>query len=290
MAPDDLPPLSPDIERLLSAERSAPGPSPEMMSRIAARLDVSLASAATGTTAAATKAATTATSIKTATSALGGMTAIKWISAAVLSAGLGTAGWAALTSKDEAPTSPGRADGLTQTARPGPRAAPASAPAPVPAPDGASAPPSSLPSTAHVAPPVASAPPAPLAVAQLPEPGTLRAFDRLPLEATAGTATEASSRPVKRPATPLDLEGERKLLSQARTALRAGDPSTTLTLLAEHRTSHPRGALVEEREALRIIALAANGDPVGASRAAERFRARFKKSVHDGAIRAALGQ
>ncbi len=278
MVPDDLPPLSPDALRLLSHEREAPGPSSEMMARVAARMDASLAAPSTVTT--------TAGGVST----TGGLTAMQWVTAAVVSAGLATAGLMAWRAPggDVDPTA-------TQRLYPSAASAPAS-----------SAAPNAVQNTASA---VAAPHSVPMAVAPLPvsppssaeravvvieargaESTSSRKIDRLPLEAALSAADDAPTTVPKRPLQRADLEGERRILSQARTALRAGDSAAALALIGEHRASHPGGALIEEREALRILALVARGDHDAATKAAQRFHARFKKSLHDGAIRAALGE
>ena len=68
-------------------------------------------------------------------------------------------------------------------------------------------------------------------------------------------------------------------LQRARTALSAGDFSTALAALSEHQRRFPAGRLVEEREALRVKALLGLGQSDEARRTAERFRARFPRSV-----------
>jgi len=283
MVPDDLPPLSPDALRLLSHEREAPGPSSEMMARVAARMDASLV--------APTSLTTTAGGVST----TGGLTAMQWVTAAVVSAGLATAGLA--TAGLMAWRAPGGDVDPTAAQRLNPSAA--SAPA-------SSAAPSAV---QNPAPAVATPHSVPMAVAPLPvsppssaeravvviearraESTSSRKIDRLPLETALSTADDAPITVPKRPLQRADLESERRILSQARTALRAGDSAAALALIGEHRASHPSGALIEEREALRILALVARGDHDAATKAAQRFYARFKKSLHDGAIRAALGE
>lgn len=278
MVPDDLPPLSPDALRLLSHEREAPGPSSEMMARVAARMDASLV--------APTSLTTTARGVST----TGGLTAMQWVTAAVVSAGLATAGLMAWRAPggDVDPTA-------AQRLNPSAASAPASSAAPS--------------AVQNTAPAVATPHSVPMAVAPLPvsppssaeravvviearraESTSSRKIDRLPLETALSTADDAPITVPKRPLQRADLESERRILSQARTALRAGDSAAALALIGEHRASHPSGALIEEREALRILALVARGDHDAATKAAQRFYARFKKSLHDGAIRAALGE
>ena len=69
------------------------------------------------------------------------------------------------------------------------------------------------------------------------------------------------------------------LLQRTRGAVAKGEFSTALDAIAEHQRRFPAGRLREEREALRIKALAGLGRNDEAQRAAERFRERFPRSV-----------
>ena len=60
-----------------------------------------------------------------------------------------------------------------------------------------------------------------------------------------------------------DLQEEVAYLDQARAALRAGRPSSTLSQLGEYRSKFPRGSLGQEAELLRIEALSASGQKNG---------------------------
>lgn len=89
-------------------------------------------------------------------------------------------------------------------------------------------------------------------------------------------------------ATP-DLEGEARLLEQADADLRRGDAHAALARLAEHATKYPAGALREEREGVRVVALCRAGREEEGRRAAERFLARSPRSALATRIRAACG-
>jgi hypothetical protein len=71
---------------------------------------------------------------------------------------------------------------------------------------------------------------------------------------------------------------ELRLLEQARAALAGEDFAQTIRLLAEHTRRFKTGRLVEEREALRIKALAGLGRRSDARRAAAEFETRFPNS------------
>lgn len=80
---------------------------------------------------------------------------------------------------------------------------------------------------------------------------------------------------------------ERRLLDAARTALASGDAQTTLARVEEHVRSYPKGRFQEEREALRVRALADAGRRDEAKAAAKRFEARWPGSVLLPAVKAA---
>lgn len=71
---------------------------------------------------------------------------------------------------------------------------------------------------------------------------------------------------------------ERALLDQARRALNEGDGERALLLVETHAKSFPRGALAEERDVLRIQALAAVGQVERARTAVEAFRKKYPAS------------
>ena len=72
---------------------------------------------------------------------------------------------------------------------------------------------------------------------------------------------------------------ELRLLQQARTAVARQDYGAALPTIAEHARRFRDGRLSEEREALRVKALAGLGRMDEARRAAASFRARFPRSV-----------
>ena len=72
---------------------------------------------------------------------------------------------------------------------------------------------------------------------------------------------------------------ELRLLRQARAAVARGDFAASLPPIAEHTRRFKNGRLAEEREALRVKALAGLGRTDEARRAAAAFRARFPRSV-----------
>ncbi|MBX7077920.1 MAG: hypothetical protein K1X88_01960 [Nannocystaceae bacterium] len=80
---------------------------------------------------------------------------------------------------------------------------------------------------------------------------------------------------------------EAQLVARARKAL-SGDPATALQLTKQHAKEFPKGALVEERRALSIRALAALGRMDEAQRDAESFLASFGDGPHAAAVRRAV--
>ena len=72
---------------------------------------------------------------------------------------------------------------------------------------------------------------------------------------------------------------ELRLLRQARAAVAREDYAAALPPIAEHARAFKDGRLTEEREALRVKALAGLGRSDEARRAAAAFRARFPRSV-----------
>lgn len=127
------------------------------------------------------------------------------------------------------------------------------------------------------APPTVAAAPAEPA----PSPSGLRLED-LPRAPTA-TATVANA------AHGEDLAKERAVLDVARSALGRGDAANTLVATAEHERKFPQGALIEEREALAIQALALQGRRTDAQARGDRFRKRFPRSMLLPAVDAVTG-
>lgn len=72
---------------------------------------------------------------------------------------------------------------------------------------------------------------------------------------------------------------ELALLDRARRAARAGDFRAALLVIERHARSFPKSQLAEEREALRVRALAGAGLSAKAGEAARDFESRYPKSV-----------
>ena len=85
------------------------------------------------------------------------------------------------------------------------------------------------------------------------------------------------------------LNDEQQLIESARRALNAKQPDTAIELLLKHRRIFKRGQFVEEREVLRIQALAQKGQFRAAERSAHRFLQNHPNTVFRDAVTAAVG-
>jgi hypothetical protein len=84
--------------------------------------------------------------------------------------------------------------------------------------------------------------------------------------------------------------GERSVLDRGRVALARGDAARALSLVAEHESRFATGSLSEERDALRIRALASLGRANEAKDRAAVFRSRYPNSVFWKSIEGILSQ
>jgi len=108
-------------------------------------------------------------------------------------------------------------------------------------------------------------------VARVPAASPLAGAVGVPTPVTIGQAPALS---------PMEADrAELRLLRRARVAVARGDFATALSPIAEHARRFKNGRLAEEREALRVKALAGLGRTEEARRAAAAFRARFPRSV-----------
>jgi hypothetical protein len=87
---------------------------------------------------------------------------------------------------------------------------------------------------------------------------------------------------------PAPWAAERALLLAARDALVARRGQQALDHLGEHARRFPAGLLSEERDALRVRALASEGRLDEARAAGARFETTYPRSVHGDAVRRAL--
>jgi len=130
----------------------------------------------------------------------------------------------------------------------------------------------------------AAAPPAIPAQPATPEPQPV----------TPAISPERERPPTRRPSSEsasrdTSLAAERHLLEIARAALARGRAPEALDALATHRARFADGQLSEERDALRVQALASAGRDAEARAAAAAFRARYPHSMFEAVVRAALG-
>lgn len=308
--PDELEPWSSDLQTLLEAERAAPGAPAEVKAQLFERLSSSLFDPSAGggeggggaepsmdggggfepadpvgvmpdvvgvgTTGASAAAATATATTTTAVAVAGGSAAAVGASAVVLkvAVGVGIASFVAggaVGAGIHAQVVASRAESdriahertVTQA---------------VPAPQ--------LP----VAPPVPQPPemaeaPAPEPLAEVPVPAAApRRVERV-------TRTEQSA-----PAKPKEevrtadgaLRVERSYVEQARSALARGDAQGALSAVSQHAREFPSGRLGEERDALRVQALAASGQREEAVGAAAKFRQRYPHSFLTPVVDAAV--
>ena len=123
-------------------------------------------------------------------------------------------------------------------------------------------------------------------VASAPAPRPSASIPSIPVDTLPTVTTTAASAPSTAPLSDTFVV-ERKLLDGARVALASGDTAQSLAKIDEHARTYPRGRFVEEREALRVRALADAGRKVEARAAAERFEATWPNSVILPAVKAA---
>jgi hypothetical protein len=252
--------LSPEARDLLRTARSFDEPSAGDAQRVHASV-LAKVGAAVGAGAALTAASP---SIAAGPAALLGATVTKLGVAIVVAGGLATAGYVA--SRPASPKPVPAAISEIRPAQPMPET-------PTPMPRA----PAVAPSAVDQGEPRAVEAPA-------PTPGKAARVRNAP-----ATASPPGDRAARVPRTTPDLEGEARLLEQADADLRRGDASAALASLAEHAAKYPAGALREEREGIRVVALCRAGREAEGKMAAEKFLARSPHSALATRIRAACG-
>jgi hypothetical protein len=258
--PDDLEPLDDVLVDLIAAEQRRPAPPPGTAERVRAAVLVTVATGVASSAAAAHGASAAGSAV--AGNAAAGTGAATAVGGGLLGPGLvvvaalaATVGGTLFVASYEP----------TTTTAPIVATAPA---API-------APPTTTPAATSSAPalPAASAPPV-----LTPAPATKTARPAMPPSTTPpAIATPTPTTPSTPEARAAALAAERGLLAEARRALQADDVATALARVAEHRARHPDGVLVEEREALMVMARARRGDNV--DDAIADFRARYPRSL-----------
>lgn len=128
---------------------------------------------------------------------------------------------------------------------------------------------------------VSATPSRPVVVAPVSAPAATPPVERPPAPTPAPRVRSA---PRNEATDDTSLEDERTQLLDARQALARGEASHAIEALDAHARRHPDGRLIEEREALRVRALAASGDLDRARAARDRFHQRFPASVLGDAV------
>jgi hypothetical protein len=239
MSAPELEPLPEEIARLLSAERSAPGPAPEVALTVKARVSKSV-----GLLAAAGASTAAAGGTGIASSILGGAASLKVVTAAFVVGTLAGGGTVAVVRSPEI------------------REIVIHVPAPPPSP-------ALLEEPSAADPPALPPPPAPA----LPPP-RLSGPPKV-----AGALKGAPPRRAMAAEEGGMLASEQLILERARSALLRGDAEEALATLSRHERDHPQGQLAEERSVLRIQALLRSGrrDEAEAKRA--QFKEQYPKSL-----------
>jgi hypothetical protein len=252
-------PLDPELATLLGRERSDPAFA-SSKERLARRLAIAAVAATAGASLATPKVAPAGASHApvAAGSAASGVAAK--LLRAILLMGVGGAVGATLQAhRDQA------ALALSATSLPAIRASAVPRPEPTQPPASTATPPPGV--------PVVDVDSLPLARAQAS--GAPSA--RLPAPSASASARPATS-----------LGEEQRLLDTARTAVGRGAFSAALATLDEHEARFPKGHLLEERELLRVQALAGAGRDAEARDHAAQFEARYPGSIFLPAVREAL--
>ncbi|HJL18287.1 MAG TPA: hypothetical protein RMH99_21665, partial [Sandaracinaceae bacterium LLY-WYZ-13_1] len=112
-----------------------------------------------------------------------------------------------------------------------------------------------------------------------------------PSERTGASPAEGRAPPAAEPSegdAPADLPEEHRLIRAARRALPA-EPAAALARVREHARRFPSGLLAEERELLRVSALAALDRRVEARRVAAAFARRWPSSAYAARVRELAG-
>jgi hypothetical protein len=94
-------------------------------------------------------------------------------------------------------------------------------------------------------------------------------------------------KPAERPPSADSLKEERAILARASAALRGGDADGALAAVAEHAKKFPKGLLVEERSATKVLGLCAAGKVAQGEKARDAFLDRWPRSVHAARVQAA---
>lgn len=288
-ATDGLGRLDDDLIELLAEERAQPGPSPERFRAIESRL---LVTVGLGTAAAMSGAAAQAAGGQAVSAAAAAATTAGHVAAGAAGLALGktvvavVAGGALLMLA---------AGGVWRTEHGGVKEkAIISSPAVLTRPSGARLVPAPAPPVPVTAPPSAAprradGPSHAVAGARPEAFQQLRAQEPVPvIEAPA--AADATSPPPSVRANAGALAEERAFIEAARAKLVAGDAAATLERVERHGREFPAGALGDEADVLRVLALVRLDRAQEAARVVEELRARKPGSLFLPSLEAALGQ
>lgn len=261
--------LGDDARRILDSAREAYAPRPSERARIKRALALQIAA---GASAAASAAAGSSLSALVASKAV----VVGLVASAALGTTVAVDTWRAHV-KVEASKS--------NVAAPPPKARVASHPRVAPAPSTAASAtlalaPAASASATLVLPPSASAT---LAVPPLTS-GTLARRPSAGAQPTRAAPAPVNAMP------PHSVEAEAQLLGDAQRALANGDASRALRVIEEHARAFPHGALGEERQAARVMALCALGRTAEAQREAHAFLTRTPNSPLAMRVQAACAQ
>lgn len=107
-----------------------------------------------------------------------------------------------------------------------------------------------------------------------------------------GESTHSADPPSPRPRPRAEPTGDQvlaelALIQRIKEALDADQPARALTLVEQHARSFARGTLIEEREALRVVALCADDDPKRGLRAQRSFLRTYPRSAYGDRVRGA---
>lgn len=108
--------------------------------------------------------------------------------------------------------------------------------------------------------------------------------------ASAVVAPRAAQPSTKRPTTTDSLGVEQRLLARARAALGRGELESAAQELERHAHLFPNGSLSEERDALRIVTLAQQGNLSVARDRAARFRRMYPRSIQMSTVEGATAE
>ncbi|WP_437940482.1 hypothetical protein [Sorangium sp. So ce341] len=120
-------------------------------------------------------------------------------------------------------------------------------------------------------------------------PGPAAPGSAAPGPAASARAAPAASSPRAPERNTSTLASELALLDTARRALRSGDPAAALALLDRHARDFADAQLADEAAAIRVEALASQGDRAGARAAARRFLEAHPGSPHADRVESAAG-